>query len=257
MRGMMRCRRSRLDPPTPMKATVLTRLSKQYLAALQTHLESGSQGSRRQAHEFGSQALAAGLETLALSKMHDHALAALMPTPCAPKRRDEMTARAAVFFTEANMPIERTHGTALEAAASLKRLNAELALHTVRLADSDRELKLNTAKRKTTEAALKTSERASSQLLKQSRLLEKHLRGMTQGILHADEEGRRKMSLHLQDEIAQTLLGVHVRLLALKTEAAANQAGLTKEIATTQRLVEASLESINRFDREFGTSHEN
>lgn len=239
-----------------MKATVLTRLSKRYLAALQTHLESGPRGSLRPAHELGSHALSAGLETLALSKMHDHALAALIPKPCAPKKRHEMTARAAIFFTEANIPIERTHGTALEAAASLKRLNAELALHTVRLADSNRELKLHTVKRKTTEAALKNSERASSQLLKQSRLLEKHLRGMTRGILHADEEGRRKMSLQLQDEIAQTLLGIHVRLLTLKTEAAASQAGLTKEIATTQRLVEASLKSINRFDREFGTSHE-
>jgi signal transduction histidine kinase len=241
-----------------MKAIVTKTLSDRYLAALQTHLEKvGAQASLTSAHELGSQALAEGLETLDLAKIHDQALAALVLPGCTASKRDDMTTHAAVFFTEANLPIESTHRIALETGASLKRLNAALAQHTLHLADSDRKLKLHAANRKTTEAALKANELASSQLLKESRLLEKHLRDMTRKILSASEEQRKKMSLQLQDEIAQTLLGIHVRLLSLKAEATANQAGLAKEIATTQQLVEASVKTINQFAREFGISHEN
>jgi hypothetical protein len=46
------------------------------------------------------------------------------------------------------------------------------------------------------------------------------------------------------------LLAVQVRLLALKTAAAANPADLGKEIAITQRLVVKSLQSLRRFARE-------
>ncbi|MFZ4768262.1 MAG: histidine kinase, partial [Roseimicrobium sp.] len=105
--------------------------------------------------------------------------------------------------------------------------------------------------------ALKTSEKASSLLLKESRLLEQHLQDMARQLLSAQEEERRRMSLQLQDDIAQTLLGIHVRLLALKTEASANHAVLTKEITTTQRLVAASVKTIKRFAREFGIHDEN
>jgi signal transduction histidine kinase len=240
-----------------MKGTALTRFSGRYLEALRIHLDRSPKESLQSAHELGSQALAFGLETLGLAKIHDLALAELIPAGCVDGHRDDMNARAGVFFIEANLPIETTHRVALEAGASLKRLNAELAQHARDLAGSDRALERHTARRKTTEAALKTSERASSRLLKESRQLEGRLRDVTRKILSANEEERRKMSLQLQDEIAQTLLGIHVRLLALKTEAAANHAGLTEEIATTQRLVEASMKTIDRFTREFGIPHEN
>jgi signal transduction histidine kinase len=240
-----------------MKGAALARFSGRYLAALRIHIDRSAKKSLQSAHELGSQALAFGLETLGLAKIHDLALAEIIPHECVDGNRDDMNARAGVFFIEANLPIETTHRVAREAGASLKRMKAELARHARDLAGSDRALELHTARRKTTEAALKTSERAFSRLLKESRQLEGRLRDMTRKILSANEEARRQMSLQLQDEIAQTLLGIHVRLLALKTEAAANHAGLTEEIATTQRLVEASMKTIDRFTREFGTPHEN
>jgi uncharacterized protein YunC (DUF1805 family) len=48
------------------------------------------------------------------------------------------------------------------------------------------------------------------------------------------------------------LLSINVRLLNLRTAARGNKANLTKEIASTQRLVEATVKSINRFARELG-----
>jgi len=83
---------------------------------------------------------------------------------------------------------------------------------------------------------LKKSEHATGKLLEESRLLERQLQAMAHKILLADEETRRKMSLQLNDEIAQPLLGIHVRLLALKIEAEANHTSLTKDITATQLL---------------------
>ena len=51
---------------------------------------------------------------------------------------------------------------------------------------------------------------------------------------------------------AALLLGINVRLVTLKKEAATNARGLQKEVASTQRLVNNSVKSIERFAREFG-----
>jgi signal transduction histidine kinase len=86
--------------------------------------------------------------------------------------------------------------------------------------------------------------------------MKERLQTMTHQILAAHEEERKMMSLQLQDEIAQTLLGIHVRLLALKKEAADSSASLAQEIATTQQLVEQSVEAIHRYATEIGIAHE-
>ena len=78
---------------------------------------------------------------------------------------------------------------------------------------------------------------------------------LTHQILSAQENKRRKISRDLHDEIVQTLLGIHVRLLTLKKEAAIDAGGLKKEIVSTQRLVDKSVKSIKRFAREFGIQH--
>ena len=56
----------------------------------------------------------------------------------------------------------------------------------------------------------------------------------------------------LQNEIVQTLLGINVRLLSLKQEARNNTRGFKNEIASTQRLVVKSVQSVRNVAREFG-----
>jgi signal transduction histidine kinase len=68
----------------------------------------------------------------------------------------------------------------------------------------------------------------------------------------AQEDERKSISVELHDEIAQTLLGINVRLLSLKQEARVNHKGLKKEIAGTQRLVVKSVKSVRRVARELG-----
>jgi len=106
------------------------------------------------------------------------------------------------------------------------------------------------------EKALKKSGERSKRLLEESRRLQKHLQRLAHRIMVAQEDKRKKISHDLQDEIAQTLLGINVRLLTLKREGSANARGFEKEIASTQRVVDMSVKTIKRFAREFGNHHE-
>jgi signal transduction histidine kinase len=193
-----------------------------------------------------------GLETLDVARIHEGALANLE----ASSSRDGIIKRAEIFFAEAVTPIEKTHRAALKAKVHLHQVNKTLDRRTMDLAASNRSLKQGIVRRKTVEAALKKSGGHSKKLLEESRRLQAHLRHLTHRILTAQEDKRKKLARNLQDEIAQTLLGINVRLLTLKKEAGVNTEGLKKEIASTQRLVDKSLKSIKRFTREFGASHE-
>jgi signal transduction histidine kinase len=240
-----------------MKETKLSRLSERYLAALRSHLKLETQSGLLEALELGTQAVVIGLETLDLAKMHERALLALVLPDSSASRREGMISRAAAFFTEALAPIEKTHRIALEASADLNQLNATLAQRTMDLADANRELEQGITERKAAVNFLKSSEGQSAKLLEESRQLQKHLQGMAHQILSAQEDERKSMSLKLQDDIAQTLLGIHIRLMALKNEVAVSTAGFNKEIATTQRLVQESVKTISDFAREYGIQDEN
>jgi signal transduction histidine kinase len=231
----------------------LIALSQRYVAALREHLRQGPRATPPcgTALALGRQAAALNLETLDVARIHDGALATLE----ASRSRDGIVERAEIFFAEAITPIEKTHRAALKANVRLSQLRKTLDRRTVDLAASHRSLKQGIVQRKTMEQALKKSGEHSRQLLKESRRLQKHLQRLTRQILSAQEDKRKKISRNLHDEIAQTLLGINVRLLTLKQEAAVNAKGLKKDIASTQRLVDKSVKSIKRFAREFGIHH--
>jgi signal transduction histidine kinase len=241
---------SRLNPAYNMKRK-LTALSRRYVTALRKHLRQGPRGSLQPAHDLGCQAAALDLETLDVARIHDGALAALE----ASRSKNGFIKRAEIFFAEAITPIEETHRAALKANVRLSRLNQTLDRRTVDLAASHRSLKQDIVQRKTVEQALKKSGEHSRKLLKESRRLQKHLQRLTHQILSAQEDKRKRISRDLHDEIAQTLLGINVRLLTLKREAAIDAGGLEKEIAGTQQLVDKSVKSIKRFAREFDLHH--
>ena len=108
----------------------------------------------------------------------------------------------------------------------LNRLMATLGRRTEELADSNRQLERGIIRRKIVEEALKKSGAHYTKLLKDSLHLQEGLRQLTHQVLAAQENERKKISLELQDEIAQTLLGINVRLLSLKQESQVNTKGL-------------------------------
>jgi signal transduction histidine kinase len=135
------------------------------------------------------------------------------------------------------------------------QLNRKLGRRTAALVDSNQSLQKGIVERKTAQQAFRKSGDHSRTLLKESRRLQKHLQRLTRQILSAHEDKRKQVSRDLREEISQTLLGIHVRLLTLKKAAVANAGGLEKEIASTQRLVDNSVRSINSFAREFRIRH--
>jgi signal transduction histidine kinase len=225
-----------------------TALSNEYLRALKNYVRQGPQAGIGSAQGLGRRAVAMGLETLEVAKMHERALATLE----ASSSGDGLIKRAELFFKETITPIEKNHHAALNAAIQMDQLDKELARRTVDLADSNRSLKRNIVRRKSVEKALKKRGGNSRKLLEESRRLQKHLQQMTHQILAAQEDKRKQISHKLQDEIAQSLLGINVRLLSLKKEASLNAQGFKKDIASTQRLVDKSVQSIKRFACEFG-----
>jgi signal transduction histidine kinase len=230
----------------------LIRLSRSYTSALQKHLKQGPPAGLQPARGLGRQAVSLGLETLDVARIHEEALATLE----AASSRDGIIKRAEIFFTAAIAPIEDTHHAAIDANIRLNQMNKTLNRRTVELAASNRSLKQSVVRRETVEKALRKSEGHSKRLLEESHRLQQHLRYLTHQILTAQEDKRKKISRDLQDEIAQTLLGINVRLLTLKKEAAVNAKGFKKDIASTQRLADKAKRSIKRFAREIGKRYE-
>jgi signal transduction histidine kinase len=86
--------------------------------------------------------------------------------------------------------------------------------------------------------------------LKDSLQLQNRLRQLTHQVLVAQEDERKKISHELQDEIAQNLLGINVRLLLLKQTTRSEAKGLRNQIASAQRLVIKSSTLVRRLAHE-------
>ena len=196
--------------------------------------------------QLGRQAVALGLETLELARIHGRALATLELG----KGRKILLRRAENFFNEAIIPIVETQRVARRGKTDLQRVNATLERRTAELAESNCQLQRGVSLRKGMEATAKKNGRHYRKCLEESLELQKRLRQLTHRVLAAQEEERHKISHELQDEIAQTLLGINVRLISLKRASRHNQSGFKNEIASAQRLVVKSAKSICRFARE-------
>ena len=229
-----------------MKRTT-ARLSRRYATALRDSLKQGPHPNLETARRLGQQAVVLGLETLDLAKIHQEVLAALE----ASRGRDGIGKRAGMFFAEAITPIIETHRAARESKIQLNRLQEMLTRRTVELAATNRQLQQGVFRREKVEAALKKSGKHYTKLLNESLQLQEGLRQLTHQVLAAQEDERKKISHELQDQIAQTLLGINVRLLSLKQEARTNTKGLKNEIVSTQRLVVKSAKSVRRIARDF------
>ncbi len=205
---------------------------------------------------IGRQAVALGLETLDLAKTHAQALATLISPSDSSKTKERTIRRARKFFSEAAIRIEKTHRAALEADLLIHQLNKTLQRRTRETAVSNLRLKRTILQRRGAEEALKRSGEHHTKLLAESHCLLKHLRSMTHACLSAQEDDRKSVSRQLHDEIAQGLLGLHVRLLTFKKAMKASRESLKKEIGNTQRLVRESTKKVNRFAHEYGIDNE-
>ncbi len=226
----------------------LINLSQRYVRSLQKFIRPGPPASLQPALRLGREAVILGLETLELARIHDRALT----VSDLRKGKDGVARRAEIFFTEAIAPIVETHRAARQNKDELHRLNGTLDRRMADLTATNRRLQHGIVRRKNVESTLKKSDQHHTRLLKESLQMQENLRHLTHQLLAAQEDERKKISRKLQNEIAQTLLGINVRLLSLKREARNNTKGFKNEIASTQRLVIKSAKSVRRVARGFG-----
>jgi signal transduction histidine kinase len=226
----------------------LTRLSQRYLVALRKHVQPGARDGLQSALRLGRQAVALGLETLGLARIHERAVTKLELAAS----KNGFIKKAEIFFAEALVPIVQKHRTARQTQVQLDKLTATLGRRTEELAVSNRQVAQRRRPAQGHGRCLRRTGAAPSKSAEESLELQKRLRQLTHRVIVVQEDERKKSACELQDEIAQTLLGINVRLLSLKQQARNSTKGFKNEIASTQRLVVESARSVRRVAREIG-----
>lgn len=234
----------------------IARWVQRYQVALRRHLGQGPRSDLGAALELGRQAAAFGLETLDVARIHERVLKTVVVPQGAVRARQRILSRSRIFFEETIVPIEQKHAAGRAAAQAVARLDKELRQRTVESSASTQRLKRGVVRRKAAEATLRKSQSRRTRLVEQCRLLEGRLQDQMRKMLAAQEGERRESSRKLQDEIAQILVAIHVRLLTLKEAVKANTESLKIEIAETQALVKHSIQTIHRLEHECGNHHE-
>jgi signal transduction histidine kinase len=232
-----------------MKKRIIA-LRQRYVEGLRSYLRKASRAQVQKALNLGRQAVAHGLETPELAQIHQWALDKLKIS----KGKRDMITKAERFFTEATSPIVVLHSEACRKTRELNNLKQTLRERTSALKRAQRTLRCNVEKSQTTEANLKAHGKHNSTLLKESHLMRDSLQHLTRKVLNAQEQQRNQISHELQDDIAQTLLGINVRLLLLRTKAGQDGLRLSGDIAKTQELVDKSRRSMRTVTRRIGTS---
>jgi signal transduction histidine kinase len=80
--------------------------------------------------------------------------------------------------------------------------------------------------------------------------MEDNLRSLSNQILHAQEEERKRISRELHDEVGQSLTAISMTLARLKAADEAGPAALGQKIVEAQRLLESTMETVHDFARE-------
>ena len=217
-----------------------------YQTALRTHLEQGRRAGIESAKGLGIQALAAGLPTLDLAKLHEKTLVMDLLPSYPVGIRSSLIKQAGTFFAAAIAPISKSDFNTKE-ALRVKKIIGTLSDRTVELASVNLQLSAEISQRRKAERSLIRSERHNLKSLEESNILKDQLRALSRQILFIQEEERKKISRELHDVVAQALMGINVRLANLKTEAGKNTKGLSRSINLTQKMVTKSANIVHRF----------
>ena len=196
------------------------------------------------------------MEPLDVARIHERAVATIAARDGSAAADSQTSEKAQPFFSEVLTPIEQSHRAAQEANAQAEGMTQSLREHAREATATTRRLKHGAARRRTAETALGRSEKRRAKLLSEAERLQGDLRKMTHRIMSSQEAERKKMGRLLQDDIAQPLLAIHIRLLALKKAARSNTELLKREIAATQHVVKRSSQAIDRLAHALDGDHE-
>jgi hypothetical protein len=222
------------------------RWSHRYQVALQKHLNQGTSESLRRVSGLGRQAAVLGMKVPDVAKIHKSMLAHVLPAKSLAHTRK----RADIFCADTIIAIKHERVVVRKTKVQLNNHTKSLGQHSAHLAKTNRTLQRSINRSIVNETALMTNSSIHAKMLEETPLLHKHLRDMTHRLLLAQEDERMNISHELQNEIAQTLLGINVRLLSLKNTTNSNTREFRSGIASTQKLVLKSARSVRQFAHE-------
>lgn len=221
-----------------------------YEIALRSFLADGGAPRPPLTEETAALALSAGMKLADLARLHELAMTTQILPGVASAQVPALIRRAAAFFaTVAAHPGAGAAASAKDSIHLIKVVEA-LSRRSVELARANQAQALRLTLCKAAEIASIATQSAFAKSLKDSELLKEQLRGLSRQILSAQEDERKIISRELHDVIAQTLIGINLRLATLKKEAEVNTKSLGRNIALTQRLVTKSANIVHQFARE-------
>ena len=229
---------------------VRTKLAARYRASLRAHVEQRRSGARDRAPQLGRAAVAQGLATLDLARIHERAMLALGARHDVTSADSPILKRARAFFSQALLPVDADRRAIQQDNRHLVQRVETLRRHTAAMARSNRRLEREVMRREAGEVKIEQAKERYRRLFLESQVMQGKLRQLTRQIISAQEEERRKISRELHDEVVQTLVGINVELTALGTGAAIGVLTLQRKIARTTRLVEKSVSAVHRFARD-------
>ena len=225
-----------------------------YAAVLRRYLAQPREALRQEAYELGRAALGLELGVLDVVRIHQEALTwRQLPSPAAKVNARELKA-AETFLVESLSPFEAAHRGFRRAHLALRRLNGALQRRNAELVAMNHALEKEVKERQRVEQALRESGDHYRQLFHQASLMQERLRSLSNQVLHAQEEERRRISRELHDEIGAVLTAIGTSLAMLPGNGSVNAELLRQRMAKTQMLLEQTMHTVHHFARELRPS---
>lgn len=217
----------------------------QYMQALRAHLDLGTTLPEA-ASEVAQQALAAEMTTLELAILHEDLLLTEVLADIPTRKQPAQIKRSAEFFAAVISSEVTTAGNKIS-TPDQRKIITQLSQRAHELVVAKRQLSTEITRRKAVEISLKASEAHHAKSLKDAKFLKDRLQALSRQILSLHEQERKKISKDLHDVVAQSLMGINVRLATLKIKTGQNTQEFNRTISSTQRLLTKTAQMVHQF----------
>lgn len=205
----------------------------------------------RTARELGIAGAADGASVIEIARMHEAALMAAARGKDGRLTR-ETVKRAQKFFLAVLKPMEARATQARAEASSPEQREQRVKNSKAALADSEKNAQRQTGLRRSSEEALRQKRLRFERALNETDALEGDLRRLARRTMAAMERERGEFSRLLQDEVAQSLIGIKLRLAHLEEKRSDEAEKMLSDISVARSAVKKTASIMEAAIKEMG-----